>query len=71
MLKEARAVWSGTGTSTTMLVANSFCGKVDFTCVWVREGVACKQGCGWAVSFWGGTYGCIGRLPRSCCSPFC
>jgi hypothetical protein len=32
MLKEARAVWSGTGTSTTMLVANSFIGNVLLTC---------------------------------------
>ena len=30
-LKVARAVWSGTGTSSTRLVANSFRGKVDLT----------------------------------------
>lgn len=31
-LNEARAVWSGTGTSTTTLVAKIFCGKVLLTC---------------------------------------
>lgn len=31
-LKEARAVWSGTGISSTTLVANSLTGKVLLTC---------------------------------------
>ena len=37
-LKVERAVWSGTGTSTTTLVANSLVGKVDLTCTLHWEG---------------------------------